>query len=184
MPILKNPHNIPAVPVTSQVLDGNGTITQEWSHFFRELADFKRDINDVEVLARRVWLPDSGMAGAGAGYGIVTFGLDTDTTGTNTPGKYGNVQFPGAPATASISCVTGPAMADAIFDVKFSHDNGSTWNSIFLSGSPFRFTSGSTGIVEFAGIFAAVTFAVGDLLRVDTIQSGGAQGITGVIKWQ
>ena len=62
MPLLKRPHDIPAVPVASALTDENGKPTQEWVHFFRELADFKRDITDVEVLARRVWLADSDAA--------------------------------------------------------------------------------------------------------------------------
>jgi hypothetical protein len=117
--------------------------------------------------------------------GIVTFGLGDDTVGTNTPEHYGNVQWPGAPVAASLSCVTLPTSGAAVFDVLASHDGGVTWNTIFLSGHPFRFPSGSAvDIVEFEGIFGQISFAVGDLLRVDTIQSGGAKGITGVVRWQ
>jgi hypothetical protein len=117
--------------------------------------------------------------------GIVTFGLSDDKVGTNTPEHYGNVHWPGLPVAGSLSCVTPPTTADAVFDVLVSHDRGATWSSIFSGGHPFRFPAGSSAdIVEFEGIFGQFSFAVGDLLRVDTIQSGGAKGITGVIRWQ
>jgi hypothetical protein len=58
MPILKRPHDIPAVPVASGVVDENGKLTQEFVHFLRALADLVRDIDDVEVLARESdWRP-------------------------------------------------------------------------------------------------------------------------------
>jgi hypothetical protein len=60
MPVLKKPHNIPAVPVASQVLDENGKLTQEFVYFLRALADLVRDIDDVEVLARASdWRPSA-----------------------------------------------------------------------------------------------------------------------------
>ena len=76
---------------------------------------------------------NAGYIGAGGGKdkGIVTFGLDDDTVVTNAIGKFGNVQFAGSPFVASLSCVTGPTTADAIFDVLKSHDNGATFTSIF-----------------------------------------------------
>ena len=52
MSILKRPHNIPAVPVASQVLDDDGKLTQEFVHFLRAVADLVREIQDIEVLAR------------------------------------------------------------------------------------------------------------------------------------
>jgi hypothetical protein len=58
MPILKKPHNIPAVPVASQVVDDDGKLTQEFVHFLRAVADLVRDIDDIEVLARKNdWRP-------------------------------------------------------------------------------------------------------------------------------
>jgi hypothetical protein len=114
---------------------------------------------------------------------MVTFGLDDDTVGTNSVGKYGNVQFAGKPFIGSISCVTPPTTANAQFDVLFSHDNGTTWTSLFLSSNPLVYPTTGKGLVQFA-VFANVTLSVGDILRVDTVQSGGAKGITGVIRWQ
>jgi hypothetical protein len=52
-----------------------------------------------------------------------------------------------------------------------------------LTSNPLVYPASAHGLVQFA-VFANVTFAVGDLLRVDTIASGGAKGITGVIRWQ
>jgi len=52
VPILKQPHNIPAVPVASQVVDDDGKLTQEFVHFLRAVADLVRDLHDIEVLAR------------------------------------------------------------------------------------------------------------------------------------
>lgn len=52
MPILKKAHQVPAVPIGSQVTDENGKLTQEYAHFLRDLADFERDIRDIDVLAR------------------------------------------------------------------------------------------------------------------------------------
>lgn len=124
-----------------------------------------------------------GGGAAAGGQGIVTFGLDADYVGTNTPQHYGNIEYVGSPIHASISCVVPPTTAPAIFDVLFSHDNGLTWTSIFVSGNPFRYPTTAIGLVQFAGVFAAVAFAVGDILRVDTVQSGGAFGITGVVRW-
>jgi hypothetical protein len=124
-----------------------------------------------------------GSTAPAAALGMMTFGLDDDTVGTNSVGKYGNIQFSGQPFIGSISCVTPPATANAQFDVLFSHDNGSTWTSIFLTSNPLVYPASAHGLVQFA-VFANVTFAVGDLLRVDTIASGGAKGITGVIRWQ
>ena len=187
MPILREHHNIPAVPVGSQVLDDQGKVTPEWAHYFRELSDLERHILDVEVLARRSWLPAieaAGGDGTSGGYGVVTFGLDNDTTGANTPGKYGNVIFPGTPFIANLSCVTVPTTADAVFDVLISHDKGITFNTMFNSGNPFRFPMGSSvHVIEFNTIFNGMTLALDDLIRVDTLQSGSATGITGVIKW-
>jgi hypothetical protein len=117
--------------------------------------------------------------------GTLTFGLDDDTVGTNVIGKYGNVITPGAPFICNLSCVTIPTSNDAIFDVLFSHDKGTSWNTIFQPRNPFRFLANSTvNIVEYDDVFGTVTFAVDDLIRVDTIQSGGALGITGVTKWK
>jgi hypothetical protein len=113
--------------------------------------------------------------------GIMTFGLDVDTVATNPIGKYGNIHFAGVPFVASLSCVTPPTTATAIFDVKFSHDNGVTWTSIFPTNA-YQYTVGTTGFKLFTS-FAAVTFAVGDLFRVDVLQSGGAAGIEGVVRW-
>jgi hypothetical protein len=113
--------------------------------------------------------------------GIMTFGLDVDTLATNPIGKYGNIHFPGVPFVASLSCVTPPTTATAIFDVKFSHDNGVTWTSIFPTNA-YQYPVGATGFRLFTS-FAHVTFAVGDLFRVDVLQSGGAVGIEGVIRW-
>jgi hypothetical protein len=113
--------------------------------------------------------------------GIMTFGLDVDTVATNPIGKYGNIHFPGVPFVASLSCVTPPTSATAIFDVKFSHDNGVTWTSIFPTNA-YQYPVGITGFKLFTS-FAAVTFAVGDLFRVDVLQSGGAAGIEGVVRW-
>ena len=128
-----------------------------------------------------------GGSGGGIGWallGIMTFGLDDDTVGANAPGHYGNIEIPGVPVHASISCVTPPTSAAAIFDVLLSTDNGATWNSIFVTGSPFTYPTTATGLVQFSGIFATTaTFAIGNMLRVDVIQSGGAQGITGVVRW-
>jgi len=62
MPILKRPHNIPAVPVASQVVDDDGKLTQEFVHFLRALADLVREIQDVDVLARQSdWRPTAQM---------------------------------------------------------------------------------------------------------------------------
>ena len=71
MPILRNSHNIPAVPVASQVQDQNGKLTQEYIYFLRELADMATDIDDIEVLARQANLrPFSSTANGGGGGGL------------------------------------------------------------------------------------------------------------------
>ena len=183
--ILRQAHNVPAVPVSSQLQDEQGRVTQEWVHFFREVADLERRAADIEVLARRAWLPFSKDAVLDASYGVVTFGLDTDAVGTNSVGKYGNVIQGGIPFIANLSCVTIPTTADAVFDVLVSHDKGATFSTIFNPGNPFRFTMGaSVHVIEFDNVFLNTPLMIDDLIRVDTIQSGGAAGITGVIKWQ
>jgi|SRR5215831_10551308 len=53
MPVLRRAHDVPAVPVDSQVQDSDGKVTQEWVQFLRALADLVRDIDDIEVLARQ-----------------------------------------------------------------------------------------------------------------------------------
>jgi hypothetical protein len=135
---------------------------------------------------RDIWDQLNNLTGpepVGPAMGIMTFGLANDTVGTNTPGHYGNIQWVGSPFQASISCVTLPTTGPATFDVLFSHDQGTTWKSIFHSGSPFTVPTTAKRITEFTKIFNEVNFVVGDLLRVDTLASGGATGITGTVQW-
>jgi len=127
-----------------------------------------------------------GAGGVAAPAGTMTFGLDLDQpVGPNAVGKYGNVISPGKPFIANLSCVTVPGNNNTVLDVQYSHDKGNNWNSIFLPGNLFAFPMNSTvHVIEFDTIFASVSLAIDDLLRVDILQTGGAQGITGVIKWQ
>lgn len=73
MAILKNSHGIPAVPVASKVQDDDGKLTQEYAHFLRELADYRRDMDDIQVMVRQSGYAASAPASdTGGGTGTTT----------------------------------------------------------------------------------------------------------------
>jgi hypothetical protein len=121
--------------------------------------------------------------------GAITFGVDDDTVGANLIAKYGIICRPGKPRLGTISVVGKPTTAAAIFDVLRSRDGGSTWTSLFLSGSAHQIQypqngSGATnGNLHEWTDFGATDLAAGDLVRLDGIQSGGATGIVIVIEF-
>lgn len=111
-----------------------------------------------------------------------TVGLVDDTAGTNVAGKYYNVQFAGQAYIGSISCVGPPTTQSMILDLLKSSDQGVTWTSLFPAGQQATYETTDAGFVSLTS-FATLPLAVGDLLRCDGIQSGGATGITMVVKW-
>lgn len=113
--------------------------------------------------------------------GIITFGVDDDTVGSNVIGKYGVVPFAFSPNLGQISVVGLPTTADAQWDIQRSGDKGLTWSSIFALGSPkVTFPMGGTVFeVTFGGF--ATGLGKGDLVRLDGLFSGGATGVVIVI---
>lgn len=132
--------------------------------------------------------------------GQVTFGLDTDGEPgpngdkKNIPNKYYCALVPGYPYIGAFTCVDPPAASppvSSILDVLVSHDKGLTWHTLAPPVSPplsppahgFVYKVTDTGAVLLTA-FSTEHLQVGDILRIDEVQTGGASGITLEIRWR
>lgn len=129
-----------------------------------------------------------------AGAHQTTFGLEDDTVGQNTAAKYGNLFIECVPTLCCVTCVVLPTTDDAVFDVSYSIDQGYNWQSIFAPGDDtssapstllgqkvvFPKSSAPTTDPHRIEITSFAFSAIPDkaILRIDTLQSGGATGIT------
>lgn len=129
--------------------------------------------------------------GAGAASGEAeqfTFGFPDDGVGTNKPGYYLPIVVGGQPFTGYITTVGGPTSADTVLDVLFTVNDGSTWTSIFPSGLANKIVipnlTPAARATAIGGFKTPQLLPAGCVLRVDSLQSGGATFITGVIRYQ
>lgn len=145
------------------------------------LADPQADQDAVNLRTLKKYAsPSTAAQPVAAARGIITFGLDDDSTGTNLVGKYGVVPFGFAPTKGYISVVQPPLTGASMFDILHSSDKGMTWTSIFPIGGQPNFPSSAPGlVVSFAGF--ASGFNAADLVRIDGLASGGASGIIIVV---
>ena len=156
------------------------------------------------------WYPLAGLTPNGTVVGgeviaqIVNFGLATDAVGTNAASRYAVVLTKSTPVAGWYTVVTpspnGPPTNDSQFDILFSTDNGATWTTIFtnsganiiipqLTASPGDFNANPRQ-KKFAGTDApsgylwsgTPVFPVGTILRVDSLQAGGAANILLVLE--
>lgn len=126
----------------------------------------------------------------------LNFGVDDDTVGTNVTGKYAPVKNDGVPfeGILTVKRLAPYGSADSIFDIKYSADGGATWTSIFPSGItplgggiviPAELGGTGNQDVNFASnprvrlitSFKGDTLVKGGLMRLDSLQAGGATDI-------
>ncbi len=176
--------------------DPNGRITGKMgSIFLREgdTVEYNFYLKESDDGGNTGWNPVMTLGGKAGGAQTFTFGLTDDTIGANSAAHYGNVMSDAYVTAGAISVVGLPTTASTIIDIKFSSDWGATWHSIFPPGND------ATGDVAY--ILNKIVFPVpanplvfnplrlnfstfyntiipaDSLLRVDTLQAGGATGI-------
>lgn len=157
--------------------------------------DYSAYLKDADDGEDTGWFPLVTLGGkaSGSGSSNFTFGLTDDTVGSNSAVRYGNVLQDIYITSGAVSVVGLPTTADMILDIKFSSDLGATWHSILPPGNT---EDGDVAYMANKIIFPMVTdlgvfnplrisFTVstpavipnGSLLRIDTLQSGGATNI-------
>lgn len=143
------------------------------------LADPINDLDGVNYRSLKKYQQQpGGAAPVSSGPGIITFGFDSDSTGTNIIGKYGIVKQAFTPGKFGFAAVTPPTGTDTIVDIMYSRDNGGTFSAAGRATFSHLATGNSVTTVLMAGGFS---FKIGDLVRLDGIQSGGASGLVLVL---
>lgn len=172
---------VPHVPVRTPMYDADGKLSRTWIIFFE-----------------RLWRqPESGdVPGGGGGGGTpavndqkATFGLLRPLEVDPQLTLYYIVRRAGTfKDVAAKIAEAAPTGADAILDIQRSTDDGTTWASIFPSGSLLVLPAASTATViknTFNGSVNSV--AIGDLLRIGCTQPGSLEpgkGIEVVLQWE
>ncbi len=144
------------------------------------MADPQDDLDAVNLRYLRKFqqAPNAPVVQPAAEVGIITFGVDDDSTGENLIGKYGIVLRGFVPGLFGFTAVTPPTSANTIFEIWFSRDNGATF--AFAGRATFATTATGNSVTTVA-FNVGFIFKVGDLIRLDGIQSGGAQGLVLVV---
>lgn len=143
------------------------------------LADPQNDLDAVNLRSLKKYQQQpGGAAPVSGGPGIITFGFDSDSTGTNIIGKYGIVKQAFTPGKFGFAAVAPPTGTDTIVDIMYSRDNGGTFSAAGRATFSHLATGNSVTTVLMAGGFS---FKIGDLVRLDGIQSGGASGLVLVL---
>ena len=163
------------------MFDAEGRITRTWVIFFE-----------------RLWMqPESGdePGGGGGGGGTAvndqkaTFGLLRPLEVLDRLTLYYIVRRAGEflDVTAKIA-EQAPTGSDAILDIQRSADDGSTWESIFPSGSLLVLPAASTARVEKSTFSSTVnSVSPGHLLKIGCTQTGSldpGKGIEVVLQWE
>jgi hypothetical protein len=103
--------------------------------------------------------------------------VETDIT------NHYHVRKPGIPFIFTLSAKTAPLTQALILDIKRSA-NGISWDDVFLV-RPSLPIGTLTQYVITTGFKSGVSFAIGELLRIDCVQADGVcQDVEAVLEWQ
>ena len=147
---------------------------------------FMLDSNGNESSELTAPMRDLVIVGDTGGGEKITIALPDDTVGTDVVPQHGHIVSAGAPFLASISAKDPTAMTGrTVIDILYSRDQTTTWVSIFPDGNDSKLIldQGFVGMKFITGFLPDKSFKVGDLIRVDVLEGGGAIGIEMVLQY-
>ncbi len=126
-------------------------------------------------------------------FGQANFGIADDTVGENVGAKYVAVLDEGVPYIGWVTFKDAPTTAVTKLDIFYSNDGGTTWATILPSANKIEIPTGTGPHRLPIDAFLNINFkppttspaaTPGTLLRLDSLQAGGATDVLVYIRWK